>query len=238
MIFLGPLGNGVTSHWYGSDANGWGVVHMGESAASDITLYTHSTLQEDIMIHYDVLGEVYGGPPHNVIGDISLRNLGPETPWMALSDTAGLLTGNSADSINITVDATGLEDGTYSAWILLQDNFGHEITVPVNLVVDQFLGNQENVSKDQPVRIDVYPNPTQGNTFIDVKLDEPSGITVNIANAHGQPVRSIQSPTAANSHQLSWDGRDNHGNQLPEGIYIIKVFSGNVSGQTKIIVLD
>jgi hypothetical protein len=55
MIFEGPLGNGVNAHWFGQDSNGWGVVHMGETAACDVTVNMLESLQSDIQLTYEVM---------------------------------------------------------------------------------------------------------------------------------------------------------------------------------------
>jgi len=237
MVFQGELGNGATAHWFGQDANNWGVVHMGETAACDVTMYTHNEILEDVSLHYEVMGEVYGGPPHTVSGDIPLRNLGPVIPWMTASDTAGFLSGHDSDSLVITVDATGLEDGTYHAWILMQDNFNHEITVPVTMTVDQFLGMGENAAEEESVVINVFPNPSDGPATIDIRLDRPSKATLSIFDVRGQSIRTLYDLPSSKKHIINWDGRDNGGNPLPEGIYFIKVMAGSEFGSSKLIIV-
>lgn len=237
MVFQGPLGNGVSAHWFGEDANGWGVVHMGELASADVTLYTHANVQEDVMLSYDVMGEVYGGPPHTVSGTIPLRNLGPEIPWMSLNDSTGMIPGNHSDSVVVTVDATGLEDGTYTAWVLLQDNFGHEITVPVTITVDQFLGIEGTLPKDNKIMIELYPNPSSGMTYFDITLSKPERVMIRISNAQGNEVRSINSPANATDLHLVFNGRDEAGNPLPPGLYLVKIFAGNQIASEKLLLV-
>lgn len=236
MVFEGPLGNAVSAHWFGEDANGWGVVHMGESATADVMLYTYAYVNEDVSIHYEVMGEVYGGPPHTVTGDISLRNLGPEIPWMSLSDTAGSLYGNYTDSVTVSVDATGLEDGTYNAWVLLQDNFGHEITVPVSLTVDQYLGSDKPMPIANSMKVSTYPNPSGGCVNICFTLALPGDATVEISNPQGQIVRRITDHSLSTTHRIYWNAMDEAGNPVPDGIYLIKIISGSEAAFTKLVV--
>jgi hypothetical protein len=72
-----------------------------------------------------------------------LRNLGPVVPWLSLDNIAGSIPGGMTDSLRLTVNTEGMPDGKYQAWVILQDNFENEIIIPVNLVVDTFLGEQE-----------------------------------------------------------------------------------------------
>jgi len=237
MVFQGPLGNGVTMHWFGEDPNGWGVVHMGELAASDVTLYTHSTIQEDAMVHYEVMGEVYGNPPHTIVGDIFMRNLGPETPWMQLSDSSGFIPGHHADSVIVSVDASGMEDGTYHAWVLLEDNFGHEIIIPVTMTVDQFLGIGENSRNDERITVDIYPNPSSGIANIDVKLENPGWVIIRISDARGQEVRTLTGSSRSAENHLVFNGLDNSGNPLPQGLYHVKIMAGDQVEFCKLILV-
>ena len=238
MVFQGPLGNGVSMHWFGEDANGWGVVHMGELASSDVTLYTYSNLEEDVMIHYEVMGEVYGGPPHTVTGNIQLRNLGPVVPWISLEDSTGFLPGNHTDSLLVTVDATGMADGTYHAWVLLQDNFGHETIIPVNLTVDQFLGDVDNYPVDQTILIDIYPNPSSGITHFNIQVSEPQKMIIWISDMLGHNVRTIQGPANTGNYQFEFDGRDDNGNLLPPGLYLVRINSGDKMASRKFLLVQ
>jgi hypothetical protein len=189
------------------------------------------------MLSYDVMGEVYGGPPHTVSGNILLRNLGPETPWLSLDDSTGMIPGNSSDSVIATVDATGLEDGTYTAWILLQDNFGHEITVPVTLVVDQFLGDEDNLLNDNDISIDIYPNPSSGIAYFEIELSEPEQVVIQISNAQGHPVRTITGPANARDFHCVFNGQDDAGNLLPPGIYFVRIMAGVHAGSGKFLLV-
>lgn len=51
--------------------------------------------------------------------------------------------------------------------------------------------------------------------------------SITITNAAGRVVRTAQGETRAGTHGFVWDGRDNAGNQLPNGIYTV-----TVTGQT------
>ena len=47
--------------------------------------------------------------------------------------------------------------------------------------------------------------------------------TLAIANANGQIVYSGSGPTSAGNNTFAWNGRDNGGNQLPDGTYTLYV---------------
>jgi hypothetical protein len=238
MVFQGPFGNGVTAHWFGEDTNGWGVVHMGELAVCDVRVNALTSLLEDISIHYEVDGEVYGGTPHVVSGVIPMRNLGEVIPWLSLDTTAGNLAGVTTDSLILTVNTEGMEDGKYHAWILLQDNFESEIIIPVNLTVDQFLGNDGITNSTGKINIEAYPNPFRDKTSIRITLAVRSGIRMDIFNSQGTVVRSAEfDPGNYLAFQYQWDGRDNGGNVLPAGVYLLRVNAGDYAGFARVVIL-
>jgi len=51
--------------------------------------------------------------------------------------------------------------------------------------------------------------------------------SITISNAAGRVVRTAQGETRAGTHGFVWDGRDNNGTQLPDGVYTL-----TVTGQT------
>ncbi len=238
MIFQGPMGNGVTAHWFGEDANGWGVVHMGETATAAVTLNTLATIQGEGMIQYEVMGEVYGSPPHTVTGSIPLRNLGPETPWVTMEPMSGTLTGHQVAEVPVTVSSDGLADGTYHSWIILEDDFNHEIIVPVTLTVDQYLGGPEHDAAPGAMSLSVAPNPSRGNTAIRISLKEASTLVATISNQQGMPVRKFFTDNPLKSAEIPWDGKDDSGADLPSGIYLVRVIAGSETGMAKIVLIN
>lgn len=234
MIFQGPFGNGVTAHWFGEDANGWGVVHMGELASSEVSILPDAALDENVSVYFEVQGEVYGSPPHTVTGTIPLRNLGPVIPWLNIDKTGGTIPGNSSDSIHVTVNAAGMADGVYHAWLLLQDNFQGETIIPVNLTIDTYMG--ENRPGYAGSRFSASPNPFRETTTFSVCMNEKSSFRIEISTLEGQIIASLPGETdARNNKKLTWDGKDKSGESVPAGIYLARLISGENSFFVKII---
>lgn len=50
-----------------------------------------------------------------------------------------------------------------------------------------------------------------------------AGTQIQILDETGQVVRTIPGETTAGFHDLTWDGKNNDGDQLPDGAYTIKV---------------
>ena len=80
-----------------------------------------------------------------------------------------------------------------------------------------------------------------GNATFGIDLDSAAETaTVTIADATGQPVRTLEVPTGAGRHTVAWDGTDGNGQSVPDGVYTVSltaVDAGNatVTGETTTI---
>ncbi|MFO0349889.1 MAG: flagellar hook assembly protein FlgD [Alphaproteobacteria bacterium] len=50
-----------------------------------------------------------------------------------------------------------------------------------------------------------------------------TNIQVRVTDMNGTPVRTLTAPSAAGTHEVVWDGRDNAGNAMPAGTYRLAV---------------
>jgi flagellar basal-body rod modification protein FlgD len=56
--------------------------------------------------------------------------------------------------------------------------------------------------------------------------------TLTVTNSSGKTVYTAAGETAAGAHNFAWDGKDNNGNQLPDGTYTLSVASTAQDGST------
>jgi len=233
LVFQGPLGNGVTSHWHGADTNGWGVVHGGQTATGQVTFYTHSYLSGNPSIHYEIHGDIYGALPHVVSGEIPLRNLGPEVEWVSADITEGSIPGEITQPVVISINTEGLEDGQYQAWILVSDNHFGEFMIPVNLVVDTYL----EIHKTNPVNdpISAYPNPFSENIGITFLSDKEAPGLLRITDISGAIIYSESFYASKGENMILWDGKG-IGNQIvTKGLYVGRLNAGEKIYYIKLI---
>jgi len=238
MVYDGVFGNGVTGHWFGEDANGWGVVHMGELASCDVSVIPALSLQQDVAINYEVKGEVYGGTPHDVYGSVPLRNLGPVVSWLSLDQSGGILEGGQTETLLLTMTTEGMEDGTYEAWILLGDNYGHEQIIPVSLTLDTYLTDNELRGAGNQGRIIAMPNPFSDKTVLTLNMDASHDLTLRIYSASGNMVYTdrIQNSSYGGTIQYEWNGRNQDQVPLPSGIYLLRVDCATQAATARLII--
>jgi hypothetical protein len=190
----------------------------------------------DIQLHYEVMGEVYGGPPHTIYGNIPLRNLGPEIAWLNLDTTARKLAGGISDSILVSVNTDGLVDGKYNAWIILEDNFGSKAIIPVSLTVDTFLDGPGTTNIPHFGILKAYPDPFRDQTEISILFGQKTDLRLEISNMQGRLIRSFSSQAEAGAvKNIIWDGKDNNGNHVPPGVYLGHMIAGDQSYFVKLI---
>lgn len=82
-----------------------------------------------------------------------------------------------------------------------------------------------------------YPNPFNPSTQIAFELAVSEFVQLEIFNLIGQKVRTLLNESRpAGIHQVTWDARDDFGNELPAGIYYYQLKSANFQ-QTKKMLL-
>jgi len=94
-------------------------------------------------------------------------------------------------------------------------NVGVEETIPRSLPNGFYLGQN-------------YPNPFNSITTIPYRLNTTHGrmvaVTLQVYNSLGQNVKTLVNGLQEPGwHTLTWDGRDEHGKDLPSGIYFYKL---------------
>ncbi len=65
-----------------------------------------------------------------------------------------------------------------------------------------------------------YPNPFNPTTNLEYQLPKPGRVQLTIYNTLGQKViRLVNDLREAGNHTVFWNGRDQHGNSVPSGVY-------------------
>ncbi|HEX37335.1 MAG TPA: T9SS type A sorting domain-containing protein [Candidatus Cloacimonetes bacterium] len=95
-------------------------------------------------------------------------------------------------------------------------------------------------SEIETVTLQIYPQPTEGITQISYKRKEisPDQITASIYNIKGQKIIELTPETSEDKVIiLTWDGRNEAQNAVPNGIYFIKIRDNKTQIIDKIILL-
>jgi flagellar hook assembly protein FlgD len=95
-----------------------------------------------------------------------------------------------------------------------------------------------SVVPDEFVLEQNYPNPFNPTTMIAFGLPEDSEVKITIFNLLGEVVRTLtNSNFSAGYHTLTWDAKDDNGQQLSGGMYIYRLQAESMVQSRKMILL-
>jgi len=82
------------------------------------------------------------------------------------------------------------------------------------------------------------PNPTTGNAAISFSLKKSGAASLKIYNISGQVVKTLVNDNRpAGNYSVKWDGRDDHGKKVSNGVYLYRLISGDFQSTKKITIL-
>ncbi|MFQ5649747.1 MAG: FlgD immunoglobulin-like domain containing protein [bacterium] len=83
-----------------------------------------------------------------------------------------------------------------------------------------------------------YPNPFNPETTINYELPEGGLVRIMVYNLLGQRVRTLFDETQpAGTYAIKWDGKNNDGQIVPSGVYILRMKSGDFVADRKMVLL-
>ncbi len=81
-----------------------------------------------------------------------------------------------------------------------------------------------------------YPNPFNPSTNIEYQLPKPGRVQLTIYNTLGQKViRLVNDFREAGRHTVLWNGRDQHGNAMPSGVYHYRIEADDFVSTKKMV---
>lgn len=88
-------------------------------------------------------------------------------------------------------------------------------------------------------RVTVTPNPFRDQTRLSFSLEHTDFVTLAIFNITGKLVKTIADQTMpAGKHQLIWDGANENGDKVPEGVYFYQLKTRDKTQSGKVIRIE
>lgn len=98
--------------------------------------------------------------------------------------------------------------------------------------------NDINILPTQFVLYQNYPNPFNPNTRITYKIAKPVNVSISIFNILGQKITTLVNQfQLPGEFQVDWNGKDNSGNSVSNGIYIYQIKAGDFLASKKMTLL-
>ncbi|BDQ03812.1 FG-GAP-like repeat-containing protein [Ignavibacterium sp.] len=83
-----------------------------------------------------------------------------------------------------------------------------------------------------------YPNPFNPETNIKFSLNKTENVSIKVYDILGKEIKLLLEKTLpSGEHKIQWDGKDNEGNILPGGVYLIQMTAGNYRQTIKTVLL-
>jgi agmatine/peptidylarginine deiminase/subtilisin-like proprotein convertase family protein len=153
-------------------------------------------------------------------------------PW-TINLPYELAAGDSLDlsvKVDIPVDNFGywLEDS-----LLIQTDASiHKVVLRID---SDLLSSIEN--HDNEMVLQSYPNPFDNLTTIIFTLLKPARVAMEVHDLSGQIIKTLVNSYLFEGQQnITWDGKNNKGQHIPEGLYILELKTGEKTIFTKIVI--
>jgi flagellar hook assembly protein FlgD len=106
-------------------------------------------------------------------------------------------------------------------------------------VIGDGLGFPEPAAADEaslaPVPLGTSESISQADARISYVLPSSGQVRVSVFNLQGREVRRLTEGSAeSGEHQVSWDGRNETGRELPAGAYFVRVQTTHGASTTKV----
>ncbi len=82
------------------------------------------------------------------------------------------------------------------------------------------------------------PNPFRDRTVIPYRLSRPDGAELTIFDSRGRKIRGIAIGGRTGAGEVVWDGRDDQGRRVAQGVYFARLTSAGRTLSAKITVLE
>lgn len=121
-----------------------------------------------------------------------------------------------------------------SPWFSMQGNGPHQSDLRTGTILAGALGPQASSRTVQALQ----PNPSSHGIAMRLNVVAGTPLEVTLMDVQGRTVRRVFSGVAAGGiQQLTWDGLNDHGRPLAQGVYLLYVRAGNRTESEKITVL-
>ncbi|UCC11447.1 MAG: T9SS type A sorting domain-containing protein [candidate division WOR-3 bacterium] len=158
-----------------------------------------------------------------------------------------IVTNTDGDSLIEATDIQGswqtgsVINGPYWIKIIASDEYGNAVAESMLVWVKNPTGiHEQDVHTDRWIRgMQVFPNPSNGRTYVHFAGGVGHDISVTVYNAAGTLVRSFRDMIRSEVPvTLVWQGKDDQGRQVPAGVYFVEARDGVTASRTKLIIVQ
>lgn len=244
-------GGYILAGWTWSFGAGWEDVYIIRTDSIGDTLWTRVYGGTSYDEGYSVVPAAGGG--YLVVGYTNSFSVGYSDVWILRLDangdtiwtkTYGGMLSDQAREVQKTHDGGYVIVGyTGSFGAGGRDVYLIKTDVNGNVGIEE---KKDQRHKTTDLRLLCYPNPFSTKAEIRFQVSgvgggtntyHPTPTSLNIYDACGRLVRSFPSSLLSLHSSVTWDGKDNAGNQVENGVYFVRLHSGNYTLKKKVILV-
>ena len=156
------------------------------------------------------------------------------TIWATVSPATATVQPGSSDTFTVTLDATELAPGTYTATLRITSNDPDAATVdlPITFVVDGTVATDPTTEAAVFALEDAAPNPTRGTARIRFSLPEAQAVRLSVTDLLGREVAVLldgDAPAGASEATLPAS--------LPAGVYLVRIATATDAATRRVTVV-
>ncbi|MCB9068376.1 MAG: T9SS type A sorting domain-containing protein [Calditrichae bacterium] len=156
-----------------------------------------------------------------------------------ISEKAGQIAPGDIGGFTLRLYALDIPDTTYYANINIKTNDPFTPTIEIPILIKANKSVNITSRNSIPVKFQInqnYPNPFNPSTNIEYAIPYQNRVRVTIYNILGQMVRKlVDEPQQPGKYKVLWNGRNDNGNQVASGTYILKFEAGKFRRSYKLI---
>ena len=133
---------------------------------------------------------------------------------------------NSYQQGSILFLLPNLDDGNHSVRVTATDNFALGIQGLQNRGVAELDFTVSQAAADLDLQVLPFPSPFRPGDGTEVVINgiaEPSDLSLEVFTTSGRRVRNLAAAGGPGSAQVRWDGRDDFGAVVANGVYILRI---------------
>ncbi len=101
-----------------------------------------------------------------------------------------------------------------------------------------FVGVEEDFARSEFLFLQIEPNPFHSSTRVKYALTKSSAVSLKVYNIAGQGVRNlVNGKENPGVYEVNWNGEDDAGRKLPQGIYFLRMEADEYTGTKKVVLL-
>jgi hypothetical protein len=130
-------------------------------------------------------------------------------------------------------------EGQYGSTTLTKINWIAKLQKPTACTEQNIIAEKSrpgNLKTSLNTSLTVFPNPFSNSSTISFTLSQSQKVLINIYDVNGRMLKTLANEQMQPGlHQLTWDAKDEEGNNISAGIYFLRIETKDNSETKKII---